>query len=45
LGLEHPATGEWLEWHAPLPADLECVVAILRRGVKATEEDVGEGTR
>jgi 23S rRNA pseudouridine1911/1915/1917 synthase len=45
LGLEHPATGEWLEWHAPLPADLERVVAILRRGAKATEEDVGEGTR
>ena len=22
LGLEHPTTGEWLEWHAPLPNDM-----------------------
>jgi 23S rRNA pseudouridine1911/1915/1917 synthase len=22
LGLEHPATGEWLEWQAPLPDDM-----------------------
>ena len=35
LGLVHPATGEWLECRAPLPADLEQVLAILRRGAKA----------
>ena len=23
LALEHPVTGEWLEWHAPLPEDME----------------------
>jgi hypothetical protein len=27
----HPATGEWLECRAPLPADLERVLADLRR--------------
>ncbi len=23
LALEHPLTGEWMEWHAPLPEDME----------------------
>jgi 23S rRNA pseudouridine1911/1915/1917 synthase len=23
LALEHPETGEWMEWHAPLPEDME----------------------
>lgn len=23
LALEHPVTGEWMEWHAPLPEDME----------------------
>ena len=30
LGLVHPGTGAWLECRAPLPADLEQVLAILR---------------
>ena len=42
LGLVHPATGEWLECHAPLPADLEQVLAILRHGAKAPQHDVKE---
>lgn len=42
LGLVHPATGEWLECHAPLPADLEEVLAILRRGANALEHDMKE---
>jgi 23S rRNA pseudouridine1911/1915/1917 synthase len=43
LGLVHPATGEWLECRAPLPADLEQVLAILRREANATEHDAQEG--
>ena len=31
LGFVHPASGEWLECHAPLPADLELLLATLRR--------------
>jgi len=30
LGLEHPATGEWLEWRAELPADLVELLDALR---------------
>ncbi len=30
LGLEHPATGEWLEWQAPLPDDMEQLLAQIR---------------
>jgi 23S rRNA pseudouridine1911/1915/1917 synthase len=26
LGLRHPRTGEWLEFEAPLPADLQAVL-------------------
>jgi 23S rRNA pseudouridine1911/1915/1917 synthase len=43
LGFVHPATGEWLECRAPLPADLEHLLAILRRETNAAERDVGEG--
>jgi 23S rRNA pseudouridine1911/1915/1917 synthase len=42
LGFVHPATGEWLECRAPLPADLEHLLAILRRETNAAERDVGE---
>ena len=30
LGLEHPATGEWLEWQAPLPDDMAQLLAQIR---------------
>jgi 23S rRNA pseudouridine1911/1915/1917 synthase len=43
LGFLHPATGEWLECRAPLPDDLEHLLAILRRQANAAERDVGEG--
>jgi 23S rRNA pseudouridine1911/1915/1917 synthase len=39
LGFVHPATGEWLECRAPLPADLEYLLAILRREACAGEHD------
>jgi 23S rRNA pseudouridine1911/1915/1917 synthase len=45
LGLVHPATGEWLECHAPLPADLEHVLSILRREANAAVHHVQQGSR
>src|SRR5919109_2189161 len=54
VGLVHPATGEWLECRAPLPADLEQLLATLRREANAAEPEtraevvqgtVCEGTR
>ena len=30
LGLEHPVTGEWLEWQAPLPEDMAQLLAQIR---------------
>jgi 23S rRNA pseudouridine1911/1915/1917 synthase len=39
LGFVHPATGEWLECRAPLPADLERVLADLRREACAVAGD------
>jgi len=32
LGLEHPATGEYCEWSAPLPADMQKLLAALKSG-------------
>lgn len=29
LGLEHPITGEYLEWEAPLPEDMQHLLAVL----------------
>jgi 23S rRNA pseudouridine1911/1915/1917 synthase len=43
LGFVHPATGEWLECRASFPADLEHVLAILRRAAKATDHDAQAG--
>ena len=34
LGFEHPATGEWVEWEAPLPDDMERLLSVLREDVK-----------
>lgn len=31
LGLEHPASGEWLEWRAELPADMAELLEVLRQ--------------
>ena len=31
LGLEHPATGEWLEWQAPLPEDMAQLLTSIRQ--------------
>jgi len=42
LGFMHPATGAWLECRAPLPADLEHLLAILRREAAAAARDVGD---
>jgi len=38
LGLAHPATGEWVEWESPLPADLQALLAALRADAEATTE-------
>jgi hypothetical protein len=35
VGFVHPASGEWLECRAPLPADLEQLLATLRRAACA----------
>jgi 23S rRNA pseudouridine1911/1915/1917 synthase len=32
LGLEHPATGEYCEWSAPLPADMQALLVALKTG-------------
>jgi 23S rRNA pseudouridine1911/1915/1917 synthase len=32
LGLEHPGTGEYVEWTAPLPADFQSLVDALDKG-------------
>jgi len=30
LGLNHPATGEWVEWEVPLPQDMMALLEVLR---------------
>ena len=32
LGFEHPSTGEWVEFEAPLPEDMQAALAALRHG-------------
>jgi len=49
LGLEHPATGEWMEWEAPLPEDLTDLLqqiraALSRHAVAETEQGTARGT-
>jgi 23S rRNA pseudouridine1911/1915/1917 synthase len=39
LGFMHPARGEWLECRAPLPADLERLLAKLRREAGAAKRN------
>jgi 23S rRNA pseudouridine1911/1915/1917 synthase len=36
LALAHPVTGEWLEWHAPMPTDMQALLAVLRTDAEAT---------
>lgn len=35
LGLVHPQSGEYLEWQAPLPADMQSLLAVLREDAAA----------
>lgn len=35
LGLSHPAGGEWMQWEAPLPADLHELIQALRADAEA----------
>jgi 23S rRNA pseudouridine1911/1915/1917 synthase len=35
LGLEHPVSDEWVEWHAPLPQDMRALLENIRRAVHA----------
>jgi len=36
LGLEHPETGEWMEWQAPLPEDMAQLLAQIRSETQKT---------
>ncbi len=38
LGLEHPGTGEYVEWTAPLPADFQSLVDALDKGYLHEED-------
>lgn len=46
LGLIHPATGEAMQWHSDLPADMKALLAVLREdarhAVEASDEESGE---
>src|SRR6187402_2796335 len=39
LGLEHPGTGEYTEWTAPLPADFQHLLEALNTGYTIVETD------
>jgi 23S rRNA pseudouridine1911/1915/1917 synthase len=43
LGFTHPATGAWLECRAPLPTDLERLLAILRQAQGQAEKAASGG--
>jgi 23S rRNA pseudouridine1911/1915/1917 synthase len=34
LGFEHPVTGAWIEWEAPMPDDMEQLLSVLRKDAK-----------
>jgi 23S rRNA pseudouridine1911/1915/1917 synthase len=38
LGLEHPATGEYCEWSAPVPKDMQELLAALKVGYNEQDE-------
>jgi len=31
LALEHPESGEWMDWRAPLPEDMQALLETLQR--------------
>jgi len=35
LGVEHPETGVWMEWLAPLPGDMQALLGVLRRDARS----------
>jgi len=37
LALEHPSTGEAMEWHVAMPQDMQNLLREVQRGVKAAE--------
>ena len=39
LRLEHPITGELMEWRAPLPIDMVAMISILRKDKEANKEE------
>lgn len=39
LELAHPVTGEWLSWQAPLPQDMQSLLAILAEDTREHEQD------
>lgn len=39
LGLEHPETGEWMSWQAPMPEDMQALCAELRKDLAEHGED------
>jgi 23S rRNA pseudouridine1911/1915/1917 synthase len=43
LGFVHPASREWIECHAPLPGDLERLLAILRHTRGEAERALSDG--
>ncbi|WMC10011.1 23S rRNA pseudouridine(1911/1915/1917) synthase RluD [Oceanimonas pelagia] len=40
LRLEHPITGETMEWHAPIPQDMVDLVEVLRADTQAHPDDL-----
>jgi 23S rRNA pseudouridine1911/1915/1917 synthase len=40
LRLEHPITGEMMEWHAPIPDDMVQLVEVLRADTLAHPDDL-----
>jgi 23S rRNA pseudouridine1911/1915/1917 synthase len=39
LGLEHPGTGEYTEWTAPIPDDFKGLLAALKGGYEREAKD------
>lgn len=37
LGLEHPLSGERMDWHAPLPEDMQALLAVLQRDMDSEQ--------
>ncbi len=38
LGLEHPGSGEWMEWHAPLPEDMQRLLREIRAAASSMQK-------